>query len=205
MHRGRDSGGGLVMGPAVGIHVFCVFGQSAAAGFAPVDDRILQEWCGGRGVGEFGAERPVDAERCPPGDQRSAGHVPERRGAAVAQHDLVVVGNAEEFGQPRANRPDDLLDGGLAVRCAQNRGGAGVQRLHLFGTDLARSRTEASVLGQHGWGNRDGGHMNQPSPVNGLRHVLTVCWTYAVLRDGGSKDDTPGMFTRAGTWRPDHA
>ena len=57
------------MGPAVGIHVFGVFGQSAVAGFAPVDDRILQERGGGRGVGEFGAERPVDAERCPPGDQ----------------------------------------------------------------------------------------------------------------------------------------
>ena len=51
-------------------------------------------------------------------DQPERRDVPERRGAAVAEHDLVAVGQREQLGQPLADPADDVADRRLPVRRA---------------------------------------------------------------------------------------
>lgn len=107
------------MRPAVSVHIFGELRQAIRARFAREDFRILKERRGLRGLGEFRAEGAVCAERRLAGDKRRAGDVPERAGAAVAQHDLIAVGNLEEIRQAFADGADHLLDRGVAVRGAQ--------------------------------------------------------------------------------------
>ena len=149
------------MRPAVSVHIFGELRQAIRARFAREDLRILKERRGLCGLGEFRAEGAVRAERRLAGDKRRAGDVPERAGAAVAQHDLIAVGNLEEIRQAFADGADHLLDRGLAVRGAQKIARARVERLDLLRTDFARPRAETSILRKHVGRN-----------VHSVRHVI---------------------------------
>ncbi len=71
--------------------------------------------------------------------QAARGRVPERGRPAVAEHDLVAVGNAEQLAQALADLTHELLDRLLAVRGAHH-GGAGLhQVLELLGADPGRA------------------------------------------------------------------
>src|SRR6185312_10275310 len=61
--------------------------------------------------------------------------VPERRGAAVAEHDLVAVGDVEEIAQPTSHPSHELPDGLLAVRGTHQRSSRRGEMLELLGTD----------------------------------------------------------------------
>src|SRR5439155_20083596 len=73
--------------------------------------------------------------------------LPERRGAAVAEDDLVAVGQREQLGEPAAQPGHLVADGLLAVRGAEVRGGDAGQRVHGLPTHLARAGAEAAVGG----------------------------------------------------------
>ena len=75
------------------------------------------------------------------------GGVPERGRAAVAERDLVALGQREELAQARADAADDGLDGLLAVRGAHERGACSSQVRELLGADLGRPAAEAAVGG----------------------------------------------------------
>ena len=161
LDRGRHASGRFVVRPAVSVHIFGELRQAIRARFAREDLRILKERRGLRGLGEFRAEGAVRAERRLAGDKRRAGDVPERAGAAVAQHDLIAVGNLEEIRQAFADGADHLLDRGLAVRGAQKIARARIERLDLLRTDFARPRAETSILRKHVGRN-----------VHSVRHVI---------------------------------
>ena len=81
-------------------------------------------------------------------DERERGGVPERRGAAVAEHHLVAVGQGEQLAQARAQPADDRLHRRLTVARPEVAVGDAGQGLHLGRPDLGRSRSEAPVGGQ---------------------------------------------------------
>jgi len=80
--------------------------------------------------------------------QAESGDVPERRGTADAEDNLIAFGGAEELAQPVADRTHQVLDRCLPVGGAQDGGRCGGQSLDLFRTDLGRSSAEASVFRQ---------------------------------------------------------
>ena len=106
--------------------------------------------------GELGAELAVgQVQRALP-DQPEGGGVPERGGAAVAEHHLVAVGQAEQLTQTRAHPRDDVLDRLLPVTGAEHRRPDLDQGLQLFGPDLGGTAAEASVDGlEVGWDYRE--------------------------------------------------
>ena len=88
-------------------------------------------------------------------DQADRGGVPEGRRPAVAEDDLVAVGQVEQLGEALADLPDQALDRRLPVRGAHDRGavvGQGLQRLRA---DLGRPAAEAAVGGQELGGDGD--------------------------------------------------
>ena len=78
-------------------------------------------------------------------DQPEDRRVPEGRGPAVAEHDLVAVGQGEDLGQQVAQARDHELHGRLAVAGAQELGPGGGQGVHRLRTDLGRPAAEAAV------------------------------------------------------------
>ena len=82
--------------------------------------------------------------------------VPEARGAAVAEQDLVAVGQVEQRRQPVADLADLVAHGRLAVRRAQVRRGVGEQGAQLLGADLRGAGAEASVARQEVGGDLEG-------------------------------------------------
>ena len=108
-----------------------------------VNEGGCQVWGVCRFGGEFRAERAPGTERCAGGDEARAGHVPERGGAAVAQDDLVVVGDRQEGAQSFLQRGNHASHGRGAVGGAHEewRG----QCLDLRGAHLGGAAAEASV------------------------------------------------------------
>ncbi len=88
-------------------------------------------------------------------DQAERGRVPEQRGAAVAEHDLPIVGQAEQGGDAVAQPAHHVFHHRLAVRRSHVVGGGRRQRVDGFGADLRGSGTETAVLGQKIGRNRD--------------------------------------------------
>ena len=94
-------------------------------------------------------------------DQAEGGDVPERRRAAVAEDDLVALGQGEEVAQALADLADEVLDRRLAVRGAEHRAAEGGEVVELLGAHLGGAGAEPSVGGQqlgrdgdgrgHGW------------------------------------------------------
>ncbi len=105
----------------------------------------LEERRGGRRGGELRAELAERRVLRLRADEARGRDVPERRGAAVAQHDLVAVGQREQRGQALARAAHQGPDGRLPVGRPQQ-GGPGVgQRPDLRGADLGRPGPEAAV------------------------------------------------------------
>ena len=104
---------------------------------------------------ELGAEFAVAQVQRPLVDQPERRGIPERRRPAVAQHHLVAVGHREELAQPVAHPADQIFHRRLPVRRAEKRGGAGGKSLQLFGSDLRRAGSKASVAGFDVVGDRE--------------------------------------------------
>ena len=142
----------------VGVHVDAVdrLERAAAAGVAR-DDVGGVEPRGAGGGDELGPELAEGEVRTAALDEAGRSDIPERRGAAVAEHDLVAVGEAEQFGEAVPHAADEVLDGGLAVRGAEQLSGGG-EGGDLLGAHLRGSAAEASVGGQKVGGDAHVGH-----------------------------------------------
>ena len=142
------------MRPGVDVGAGDRLGQGDRSGLGADHARRVEVRRGGRGGGELGRELPEGGVGAAPLDQAEGGQVPEQGRAAVAQHHLVPVGQPEQLGQPGPDRADQVLDRGLAVRGAEQRGAGGRQRVHRIRSDLGRPAAEAAVAGKQvtrGW------------------------------------------------------
>ena len=87
-------------------------------------------------------------------DQAERRDVPERGRAAVAEDDLVALGQAEQLGQALADGADEVLDRRLAVGGAEHGAAEGGEVVDLLGADLGGAGAEAAVrgaAGRRGW------------------------------------------------------
>ena len=139
LDRGHHRGGRLVVRPRVGVDAGLGDRRRQRAGLAPDDARLVEPGRRRDGGRELRGELPEGQVLALALDQPEGRHVPERRGAAVAQHDLVAVGEREQLGQSRADPAHDVADRRLAVRGAHQarpgrREGVEVARLDLGGT-----------------------------------------------------------------------
>src|SRR5262249_54755547 len=146
-HRHGNAGRGLVVRPCDDVDRRIRARRRGAAGFGLVDDRVADERVLVDGGGELRAElavREVQGGRVHGSEGRG---VPERGRAAVAEHDLVAVGEREQLAKTVTYAADQVLHRGLAVRRAEQAGRGGGQRLQLLGSHLRRSGSETSVAG----------------------------------------------------------
>ena len=160
--RHGHAGRGLVVGQRVGVHPGLAARHRVGPGRRGDHRRVVQPRGRLRHLAELGrelAERQVLRLLL---DQAERGDLPERGGAAVAQHDLVPVGQPEQLGQALAGPPDQRPDRGLPVRGAQVGGARGGQRGQLLGTHLGRTAAEPPVGGLEPSGNDDVGHGSYP-------------------------------------------
>ena len=97
--------------------------------------------------GELRAELAVGQVQRPLVDQPERRGIPERRRAAVAEDDLVAVGHREKFAQPVADPADEVLDRGLPVRGAEQRGGAVASACSCSGRTLDGPQPKRPSLG----------------------------------------------------------
>ena len=146
------------MRPGVRVGAGRRLGQGDRSGLGADHARRLEVRRRGRDGGELGRELPEGAVRAAPLDQAEGGQVPEQGRAAVAQHHLVPVGQPEQLGQPGPDRADQVLDRGLAVRGAEQRGAGGRQGVHRIRSDLGRPTAEAAVAGKQLTGDGQRGH-----------------------------------------------
>jgi hypothetical protein len=105
---------------------------------------------GGGGLRELAAELAEDQVLAALLDEGECGGIPERGGAAVAEHDLVAVGDAEQLAEAILNALHQVLHrslpvGGAEQFCAHSR-----EVLELFRSNLGWSAAESSVGGQQG-------------------------------------------------------
>ena len=100
----------------------------------------------GRGR-ELGAELPEGQELRAVLDQPERRRVPEGGRPAIAEDDLVALGQREQLGDAVAQPLDLGAHGLLPVRRTEIGGGDRRERLHLGRAHLARARAEASVGG----------------------------------------------------------
>jgi hypothetical protein len=120
----------------------------------------------GRGrLGELLAELAEHEVLAAALDERERGGVPERGRTAVAHHDLVAVGNAEQLAEALTHPPDQALHRRLAVRGAEQRRPGRRERVHLLRPHLGGAATEAAVCGQEVRGDRDLRHATDSSCV----------------------------------------
>ena len=66
---------------------------------------------------------------------------------AEGEHDLVALGEVEQRAQSFADGSDDVLDRGLAVGGADDRGGASGDGVDLCGANLGGAAAEPAVSG----------------------------------------------------------
>jgi len=88
-------------------------------------------------------------------DQAERGDVPEGGRPAVAEDDLVAVGEAEQLGEALAHGAHEVLDRGLSVGGAHHGAAEGGEVLQLLGAHLAGAGAEAPVAGQEVGGDVD--------------------------------------------------
>ena len=142
-----------------GVHVDALDGlgvrSRARIGRAHVGS--LEPRCPG-GLRELRPELAERAQLRPPIDEAGCRGVPERGGPAVAEHDLVAVGEGEEVGDAGADATDELLHGRLAVRCAEQARPLRLEVRELLGTDLRRAAAESTVGGQEVAGDHEARH-----------------------------------------------
>src|SRR4051812_22619170 len=104
-------------------------------------------------------------------DQPERRDVPERRRAAVAEHDLVTVGRAEQRREPLADTSYDALHTLLAVRRPEVRRPGGRERGELLGTHLRRAGPEPPVTRAQLSGDHEIG-VAHPPILSDLRYAL---------------------------------
>ena len=92
-------------------------------------------------------------------DQAVRRDVPEGGGAAVAEDDLVALGQLEQLLDAFAHPADQVLDRGLAVGGAEEGGTGGGQGVQRLRTHLGGARAETSVGGLDVSGNLDISHV----------------------------------------------
>lgn len=107
------------------------------------------------GGGELRPELPERQELCAVADEAEGRDVPERGRSAVAENDLIAVGQGEELRETRAEATHLGLHGLLAVRRAQVGAGHVEQPAHLLAAHLGRTRAEASIARQEIGGDDD--------------------------------------------------
>ena len=147
--RRHHGGRGLVVRPGVGVDARPRRRRLGPRARVAADHRgVVEPRRGGGRRGELRGELAEGQVLALLLDQPVGRDVPERRGAAVAEHDLVAVGQREQLGQPARTRPTRSRTG--AWRCEvpiSERPGRG-ERVEVRGLDLRRPGTEPPVGGQ---------------------------------------------------------
>ena len=119
---------------------------------------VVEERGGGDTLGELGRELPEGGVQRTLLDEAGDEAVPEGVGAAVAEHDLVAVGQLEQLGQAVAKGADHEAYGTLPVRGAHHLGRGVHHGLDLLGPHLRRTGAEPAVGGLDvGWDRDLGG------------------------------------------------
>lgn len=101
-------------------------------------------------------------------DQAVGRDVPEGGGAAVAEDDLVAVGEREQVAHALADLADQVLDRGLAVGGAEQGGTGRGQRVQRLRAHLGGARAETSVGGLDVSGDLDISHGGSVSVVRNV-------------------------------------
>lgn len=122
----------------------CERDQGASLGL--VDEGRAQVRRTFRFQGELCAECSPGTEGRARVHEARAGHIPEGGGAAVTEHDLVALGDAQEGAQPVLEGSDDVSHGRCAVGGAHEEGCE--EGLKLVGAHFRGTTTEATVGGQ---------------------------------------------------------
>ena len=154
---GHHPGGRLVVRPGVGVDAGLADRLRTGAGLGRDDGRLGEERRRAGRRRELLRELTEREVLAALADQSQHRGVPERGGAAVAEHDLVAVGQGEQLGEAAAQPAHLALHRRLAVRGAEQRGAGGGECLELGGADLGRPGAEASVGGQQVARNGQGG------------------------------------------------
>ena len=127
------------------------------ADFALDDDGVVEERRRGGGLSKLGGELAEVEVLASSINEAKRGDVPEHRGATVAEHDLVAIGQRKHFGQTVAQSAHHVLDGVLTmtgpevVAAGFSKGGNGL------GANLRRAAAKAAVGGKEVGGDDDGG------------------------------------------------
>ena len=163
------------MRPGVDVDVGGRLGVGCVTGVGRQDLRVGEE----RGLagdgGELGGELTERQVLGPVADQAERGRVPEGRGAAVAEDDLVAVGQAEQRVETFPDPLDQGLHRRLTVRRTHHRRARTGQRGERLRADLGRSAAESAVGGQHRGGQGQSGsigHDGAFSSQGGRRRPL---------------------------------
>ena len=148
-HRSHDAGRGLVVRPCVDVDAGFGTRVASVPGAALTTVGSSSHGADRTAAANFAENSPNSRCWARSADQPECGRVPERRRAAVAEHDLVTIGRCRTT-RPRPSRtltdqpPDRRLPvGGAEVGRAGRR-----QRCDCLGADLARSRAEPPVAGK---------------------------------------------------------
>ncbi len=135
------------------------------AGWSGHHDGIGQEWRARGDCGEFCGELAItEVQRALP-NQTQRGGIPECRGTAIAEHDLVALRQREQLAQAGPDPPDQGLNRRLPVRGTHHRATGTGQCGQLLGTDLRWPASEPAVGGLEVGG--DG-------QLRGLRHTVDL-------------------------------
>ena len=131
-------------------------------------------------VANFWENSPKARCSCALADEPGGGGVPEGGGPAVAERDLVAVGEREELAQAGTHPADEALHRGLAMRGAHQGGARAGEMGQLLGADLRRAAAEAPV------GGPDGGRDLKRSG-GGVHRAWTVANARSPAGRGGSR------------------
>ena len=157
LHGHRDTGRGFVVRPRDEVDGRIRLRLRGAARVGLDDDGVADERVLDDARGELRTELAVGQMQRALVDQPERRGVPERRRAAVAEDDLVAVGQREQLAQPVADAADEVLHRRLPVRGSEHIA-CGGQRLQLLRPHLGRPAAEASVVGFEVGGNCQFGH-----------------------------------------------
>ena len=119
LDRSGHAGGRLVLRPGVDVDAGLGPGRRAGARLGLDDGGVREERRLVGGGGELRAELAEGQVLRLVLHEAEAGDVPERRGPADAQDDLIALGGAEELAEPVPDRSHEVLDRRLAVGCSQ--------------------------------------------------------------------------------------
>ena len=135
-------------------------------GSALIDRGVAEERRVLRHRGELRGELAEGEVLGPLAHEAERRDVPERRRAAVAEDDLVALGQAEQVGQALPDRADEVPDRGLAVRGAEQRGAQAGEVVDLLGSHLGGPGAEPAVLGQQVGGDRGRRSLGHPASLS---------------------------------------